>query len=371
MKKINNIPKEVIDIIKKLNSVPNTTSLIVGGAVRDAIMDKQPNDWDISTNVPIDDIEAMFPTYEIGNNKDFGVVIVDTDIGGIEIAQFRKDGANRKDTDIEIISNFKDDAARRDFTINAMGYDPITDKIYDYFGGVEDIKNKKIRFVGNADQRIKEDALRMIRAIRFSFTKGFEMTNDVIDAIIKNNTSITNISKERILMEINKVIKFNDVNMFNNYIQYIGKIFNIFPKNVYNSFNRKFNIKPANFLVTMFQDADTINLPITKDIMKMIKANNIIKDMEKTAINFFDNVYSSTYKNTTVKTFIINNMGITETDYINMINEFNQYKDIKKTYNGKVIMNQFKVKGSDIKKIQNEICENIFSTNKKLNDIIK
>lgn len=166
------IPSEVKKIIKKLEN-SGFKAFIVGGCVRDLLTEKTPHDWDITTNAKPEEIQKVFP-HNFCNNK-FGTVTVITEskketLKEIEITTYRTESAytdKRWPEKVEFVSKLEDDLARRDFTINAIAMNA-KGKIIDPFGGTEDIKNKIIRAVGDADQRFNEDALRLMRAIRFA-----------------------------------------------------------------------------------------------------------------------------------------------------------------------------------------------------------
>lgn len=166
------IPSEVKKIIKKLED-SGFEAFIVGGCVRDLLTEKIPHDWDITTNAKPEEIQKVFP-HNFCNNK-FGTVTVITEakkvsLKEIEITTYRTESVykdKRWPEKVEFVSKLEDDLARRDFTINAIAMDA-KGKIIDPFDGVKDIKNKIIRAVGDADQRFNEDALRLMRAIRFA-----------------------------------------------------------------------------------------------------------------------------------------------------------------------------------------------------------
>lgn len=201
--------------IKKLEE--NSTAYIVGGAVRDYLLGKECNDIDIATSVDIDIIEKHFKTHDIGNNKDFGILVVEFEGEVFEVANYREDGEysdGRRPDDVTIVNDFETDSKRRDFTINAMGMDE-DGTIIDYHGGQEDLKNGIIRTVGNPIERFEEDYLRIIRAIRFAATYDFELMsvghdsgNGTLEAISLMSKYITkNVSNERIWQELWKLAK--------------------------------------------------------------------------------------------------------------------------------------------------------------------
>lgn len=194
---------------KIINTLYNNgfEGFLVGGCVRDSLLNKTPNDYDITTNALPDDVCRIFEK-TIPTGIKHGTVTVITDNSPFEVTTYRIDGEyldNRKPEEVTFVSNIKEDLARRDFTINAMAYNDEKGLI-DYFNGQNDLKNKIIRCVGDADKRFNEDALRMLRAIRFSAQLNFTIEENTLNAITKNAALIKNISVERIAEELNKCL---------------------------------------------------------------------------------------------------------------------------------------------------------------------
>lgn len=195
-----------IEIVKKLQKV-GYTAYFAGGWVRDYLLDHSSSDIDIATNALPQDILNLFPhTLLVGLS--FGVVIVLYKGFQFEVASFRKDisySDGRKPEEIEF-SSAREDASRRDFTINGMFYDPIKDEIFDYVGGVEDLKKNIIRCIGNPSVRFMEDRLRMIRAVRFACRFNFAIDQETQDAIIECAPALfPAVAKERIYQELLKM----------------------------------------------------------------------------------------------------------------------------------------------------------------------
>lgn len=198
--------KNGVDILKKINS-KGYDAYIVGGAVRDLILGIKPHDIDISTNMPIDELNKLFKTYDIGKSKDFGIVTVNQGGYQYEIAQFRSESDysdGRHPDKVNIVSDFKTDASRRDLSINAMAIDK-DGNIIDHFEGKKAIKDKIIQTVGNPNDRFKEDHLRMMRACRFSAKYCFTLDPETENAIKQNKESIKNIAIERVKDELVKM----------------------------------------------------------------------------------------------------------------------------------------------------------------------
>lgn len=187
---------------------------VVGGCVRDLLMGKAPHDWDICTNANPQEIVSIFSEYKvIETGVKHGTVTVIIDRISLEITTFRIDGEysdNRRPDGVKFVSDIKEDLARRDFTINAMAYSNKTGLI-DCFGGQADLGEKLIKCVGNPDTRFHEDALRVLRALRFSSQLSFEIEKETFDSILKNKELLKNISAERIASELNKLLLGDNV----------------------------------------------------------------------------------------------------------------------------------------------------------------
>lgn len=193
-------------ILKKLNNAGHM-AYIAGGAVRDLLMDKTPHDYDIATSALPGEVKALFDR-TIDTGIKHGTVTVIENKEGYEVTTFRRDGSytdNRRPSSVEFIERPEEDSRRRDFTINAMMYNPAIG-LLDYFGGREDIENRVIRCVGEPEQRFREDALRMLRAIRFRAQLDFEIHPDTERAIRKCAVLIRKVSAERIRDELNKIL---------------------------------------------------------------------------------------------------------------------------------------------------------------------
>ncbi|MCT4545151.1 MAG: CCA tRNA nucleotidyltransferase [Vallitalea sp.] len=200
------IPNYAKYIIDKLNE-NGFEAYLVGGCVRDSIIGKKPNDWDITTSALPKDVKKIFrKTIDTGIKH--GTVTVLYNKIPIEVTTYRIDGEyedNRRPKTVEFTNNLILDLKRRDFTINAMAYNHKIGLV-DVFNGAQDIKKGIIRCVGNPLERFNEDALRMLRAIRFSAQLGYEIDSGTRDAIIRSSKLIENVSMERIQVEINKTL---------------------------------------------------------------------------------------------------------------------------------------------------------------------
>jgi len=199
-----NIPSDIRNI-HKLFKKNKKKLFVVGGAVRDAILGKNPKDFDLATDAKPDEVLAIakkggLKTYEVG--KQFGVVIV----AGHEIATFRKDvGKGRRPSSVDY-TDIEGDVKRRDLTINALFYDLDRGEIVDLVGGIADLKKKKIRTVGKPVERFDEDPLRKMRALRFQGALGGKLGKETEKAL-RQNPSLKGVSKERIRDEFVKSIR--------------------------------------------------------------------------------------------------------------------------------------------------------------------
>jgi tRNA nucleotidyltransferase (CCA-adding enzyme) len=206
------MPNDVEFIIDVLHE-KGFEAYIVGGCVRDSILLKSPKDWDITTNATPDDVKNTFNEFNvIDTGLKHGTVTLMLDNIGYEITTYRVDGNysdGRKPDSVRFTLSLQEDLSRRDFTINSMAFNYKTGLI-DYFGGIEDLKNKVIKCVGNPIDRFKEDALRMLRAIRFSAQLNFEIEYNTYTAIIILKDNIKSISKERIKDELCKILLSNN-----------------------------------------------------------------------------------------------------------------------------------------------------------------
>ena len=181
----------------------------VGGCVRDHLMGIPPHDFDITTSAMPEETVKCFSDYRvIETGLKHGTVTVIIDGEQLEITTFRTDGTysdNRHPDNVTFTRSLDEDLSRRDFTVNAMAFSPVAG-LCDPFGGSEDLKRKTIRCVGEADRRFGEDALRILRALRFSSVLGFEIEQDTSEAIFRKMPLPEKISKERIYTELTKLI---------------------------------------------------------------------------------------------------------------------------------------------------------------------
>ncbi|RME17464.1 MAG: CCA tRNA nucleotidyltransferase [Bdellovibrio sp.] len=196
-------------ILKKLSS--NGFSVwLVGGSVRDLLLGKMPKDFDLVTAASVKDMFELFPeALEVG--KSFGIAILPLEGFQVEIATLRKEGAyqdGRHPQKIEHTNDPREDALRRDFTVNALFWDPFKMELLDFVGGLRDLQKKVLKTVGDPLVRFQEDHLRVLRAIRFAAQLDFEIEPQTRKAIEQTAPLILKISKERVFQELNKILHF-------------------------------------------------------------------------------------------------------------------------------------------------------------------
>ncbi|MES2315111.1 MAG: HD domain-containing protein [Patescibacteria group bacterium] len=229
------IPKEVSHVTRILEK-GGFEAYLVGGCVRDLIIGRVPKDWDITTNAQPKDIMALFEKTVYENT--FGTVaVIQEDVSQetfrqIEVTPYRieaKYSDFRHPDEVKFSDSIEDDLKRRDFTINALALDS-KGHVVDLFDGLKDIKDKAIRTVGEADDRFNEDALRMLRAIRFSCQLNFSVAYEVTESIIKNVDLIKKISQERIRDEFVKIIMSPNPSMGITMLEKFGLLKHIIPE---------------------------------------------------------------------------------------------------------------------------------------------
>lgn len=201
-----NIPENVKDIIEQLNK-HGFEAYAVGGCVRDTLMGREPMDWDLTTSAKPEQVKALFRR-TIDTGIEHGTVTVMIGKQGYEVTTYRVDGEyedHRHPKQVKFTASLHEDLKRRDFTINAMAYSMKTG-IIDEFGGQEDIQNRIIRCVGDPVERFEEDALRMLRGIRFAGQLMFEIDDNTRKAMELKADTLTHVSSERIRVEMIKLI---------------------------------------------------------------------------------------------------------------------------------------------------------------------
>jgi tRNA nucleotidyltransferase (CCA-adding enzyme) len=211
MEKFKNINNKAIQICQTLNQ-SGFQGYIVGGCVRDLLLGVSPKDWDICTDANPEKIMELFPKH-YPTGLEHGTITVAMGEGvenHFEVTTFRTEGKyldGRRPESVSFVKNIKEDLARRDLTINAIAFDPISAQLVDPFNGINDLENKIIKSVGIADDRFKEDGLRLLRVARFAARFGYEIEEKTFQAIKNNNKMLRLISKERIKDEFCKLLQ--------------------------------------------------------------------------------------------------------------------------------------------------------------------
>ncbi len=210
--KIGEIPEEVAAVSAALE-VAGYEAYLIGGCVRDLLLGRVPKDWDLTTNATPEQIQTFFPDSFYEN--DFGTVGVktgaeDPKLAVVEVTPYRTEGeysdARRPDT-VAWAKTLSDDLSRRDFTVNALAYSISKEALVDEHGGLEDIKKKVLRAVGDPAKRFDEDALRMMRAVRLSAELSFAIETETADALYKKSSNLSRISKERVRDELLRILE--------------------------------------------------------------------------------------------------------------------------------------------------------------------
>lgn len=211
-----NIPDDVLTILNTLQK-NNYEAYVVGGCIRDSLMGKTPKDWDITTNATPEQVKECFELNRIlDTGLQHGTVTIVLNGVGYEVTTYRIDGeyTNHRQPDFVLYSkSIVDDLKRRDFTINAIAYNPTTGFV-DPFNGIKDIQKKIIRCVGDPNVRFEEDALRILRAIRFANILQFSIVRRTKKAMLDKAYLLENISVERINVEFSKTLSCNTCSLY-------------------------------------------------------------------------------------------------------------------------------------------------------------
>lgn len=295
---INNFSYVEIEILNKLNEYGK--GYIVGGAIRDILLGLKPKDVDFTTNLPYETLKKIFSEYnlkEIG--KSFGVLRIRIDDIDYEIAKFRKDNYEEKDglkiipeeKKVSFVDDIKNDLARRDFTINAMAYNEV-EGIVDLYNGQKDIENKVINFVGNAEERIIEDPLRVLRAFRFMSRLDFSLSENTIEAIKKQKNLLKNIPEEKITMEFSKLLLGKNIRNTLILMKNTGVLEFIIPE-----FKATYDFNQCNphHNLDLFNHIISVVSKVPADLE--LKYSALLHDIAKPVVQTFDEKGIAHYKN--------------------------------------------------------------------------
>ncbi len=205
------LPNEVETLLEQLNQAGHS-AYVVGGCVRDSLLGLTPGDWDICTSALPEEMKVCFSEYHmIETGLKHGTLTVRLNNQSYEITTFRKDGDYidcRHPESVSFVSDIKEDLARRDFTVNAMAYHP-KEGLIDYYEGQKDLSSKMIRCVGDSGKRFSEDALRIMRGLRFASTYGFSIDSKTADAMVHQKHLLHKIAVERLSVELKKLLLGN------------------------------------------------------------------------------------------------------------------------------------------------------------------
>ena len=281
LRMIIDLPKNVENIIGSLEE-HGFEGFAVGGCVRDSLLKKTPKDWDITTDaLPVDMKKIFKKTFDTGIAH--GTVTVLMDGVGYELTTYRIDGNysdGRHPDSVSFSKNLSEDLCRRDFTINAMAYSN-KKGIVDLFDGRKDLQNGIIRAVGDAKKRFDEDALRMLRAVRFAAQLGFKIDDDTFEAIKEKAKLLSKVSKERIFVELNKSLCGDfaqNIKMVytSGLYKYIGKEFAKLDKSIYDFYPRKFHNKKHMYWAAFLENIE--NVEAVKKILFELKSDNATRN---------------------------------------------------------------------------------------------
>ena len=200
------LARQVLELCERLRGAGHQ-ALLAGGCVRDLLLGSDPQDYDVATDARPGRVQALFPkTVAVG--AAFGVVVVVTEAGNVEVATFRAEGAysDGRHPDSVSFGDARADAERRDFTVNGLFLDPLDGKMIDHVGGLPDLAARKLRAIGDPAIRFREDHLRLLRAARFSGSLGFALEPSTAAAVRRDAALLSTVSPERIQQELGKML---------------------------------------------------------------------------------------------------------------------------------------------------------------------
>lgn len=367
------LPKEVEFILNTLNNKGHK-AFVVGGCVRDSIMGLKPHDWDITTSAEPIEVTEIFEKEKfkvLPTGIKHGTVTVMVNNEGFEITTFRIDGEykdGRRPNNVSFTKSIEEDLARRDFTINAIAFNP-TDGLIDPFGGINDINNGVIRAVGDAKKRFEEDGLRILRAVRFCAKLNFKIDIDTANSMLVCSHNLNNVSMERKRDELIKILLTDNPSSINTFIGF--SIINTFlPEfcDALHSIDKSKKNLPIR-LAMMFHDCDTDTLQ--EELTRLRIDKRTIKQVLVLVKHMF-NVPTTEIE---IRK-ILSDVG--ENNFINLINiwevEFDRL-NIKFMFNDIIergdciTLKQLAVKGDDLVAMGIE-GKNIKSTLEKLLNIV-
>lgn len=348
------LPDEILNILKTLND-NGFEAYIAGGAVRNFLIGRKIVDYDIATSATPDDVKKFFKkSFDTGIKH--GTVTVVTKNYNVEITTYRLDkdyNDHRHPKSIEFTKNLENDLARRDFTINALVYNP-DEGIKDAFFGMEDIKNKKIRAVNDANVRFYEDALRILRGIRFSLTLGFDIEDKTLLAMEKNLENLNFISCERIREEFTKILlsehfeRIEPVLKINVFKSIMPDIYNLNKESIL-----KIKSAPDDFCIKWAVFIYLANKENCDEILTRYKFSNLEKKKIRFLVKNSDFVFDDDKEK--LKIFMSENLDFIEDFnlYLKSLEKYFPYKLYKEILqnNEPFSLKMLDINGFDIKKI--------------------
>lgn len=339
---------EVIDYQSKL--VENGfKAYIIGGYTRDKLLGIKSFDIDIATSATPEEIKAIFGLDNARDN--YGSIYFQDGIYSIDITTFRKD-LNYKDRHplVEFVSTLKEDVLRRDFTINSIGMD-IKGNYIDYLNGIEDLENKLIKSIGNADTKFREDPLRMLRAVRFATTLDFKIEDNTLKSVVKNKELVKSLSKSRVKEEITLILKSNNALNGLTMLNDLGvlKLLEI----EYNPEYKVVDSIPGMWAQLNYSSAYTFSKKETREI------NNIRSILDKGVITEED-IYNYTLDTSLIAGYILD---IPNSTILDIYKRMPIKRDRDLALNGGDIIKLLGKKENNIKDIKQDLINNILSGN--------
>ncbi len=347
------IPDNITEIIEKLEE-NGFEAYIVGGCVRDILMDITPHDYDVTTNALPNQVKSIFEK-TVDTGLKHGTVTVISDNIPVEVTTYRTESGytdNRRPDKVDFVLSLSEDLSRRDFTVNAIGYNEKRGFV-DLFGGIKDIKNAVLKAVGEPETRFKEDALRILRLFRFASTLNFSIESNTYNAAISCLPLIQNVSSERIAKEIEKASLGGNISVLEPIINNGGlKFLNIGScKKLEKISNLSRDNNLRLFALLSLCDCNP------EDVAKRLKLSNSTKEFFRTLNSFLSNEPPKTKSN--IKK-LLNccdfDTFISYTEYLSVINNTST-EDITKMFNEIIENNEpYKISQLDINGIDIMNC---------------
>jgi len=337
--------KEIVNVLKKIES-NNFEAYVIGGYVRDKLLGIETYDIDIATNALPKDIMSIFNIKSVTN---YGTAKISTDNYRFDIATYRKElSYSNRNPEVKYINSLNEDIVRRDFTINTIAMNK-DGEIVDYLNGVKDLQNRLIRCVGDPTQKIKEDPLRILRALRFSIILDFKLEDNLINAIKKNIDLVKTLSSNRIKEEFDKILVNNNALNGFDYLNKLGilKLLNI-------SYDKLIDVDDLSGMYAQIKVAD--DYPFTKEERNNIESIKKIVDYGKIDNNILFNY------DLYISMVAARILGLDKEEIIRMYNELpiKSFKDV--AINNDDILKVLNIEPSEVvKKINDRLINKILA----------